>query len=160
MESNLTNTCISGGVYIVLYWRFTTLKPLKTSWAHPRQRWKKITRLVIVFGGHEALLQNYWMESWLEWAFVSPILELDYELPSRETGGNKHRPKIVLSNAVLFKYCLGLKRPEGDIGDCIQKITQLSLDFIQLCLSAVVSCGWLFTSLIFKLAIQPMDNYL
>ena len=98
MESNLTNTCISGGVYIVLYWRFTTLKPLKTSWAHPRQRWKKITRLVIVFGGHEALLQNYWMESWLEWAFVSPIL--DYELPSRETGGNKHRPKIVLSNAM------------------------------------------------------------
>ena len=119
---------------------------------------KKITRLVIVFGGHEVLLQNYWMESWLEWAFLSPIL--DYELPSRETGGNKHRPKIVLFNAVLFKYCLGLKRPEGDIGDCIQKITQLSLDFIQLCLSAVVSCGWLFTSLIFKLAIQPMDNYL
>ena len=61
---------------------------------------KKITRLVIVFGGHEVLLQNYWMESWLEWAFVSPILELDYELPSRETGGNKHRPKIVLSNAM------------------------------------------------------------
>ena len=87
-------------------------------------------------------------------------LILDYELPSRETGGNEHRPKIVLSNAVLFKYCLGLKMPEGDIGDCIQKITQLSLDFIQLCLSAVVSCGWLFKSLIFKLAIQSMDNYL
>ena len=44
---------------------------------------------------------------------MSPFL--DYELPSRETGGNKHRPKIVLSNAVLFKYCLGLKMPEGDI---------------------------------------------
>ena len=67
---------------------------------------------------------------------------------------------MLLSNAVLFKYCQGLKMREEDIVDWIQKLTQFSLDFIQPCLSAVLSCGWLFTSLIFKLAIQPMDNYL
>ena len=85
--------------------------------------------------------------------FVRPYIKLWIAIKRKKS-------KQKFSNAVLFKYCQGLKMREEDIVDWIQKITQLSLDFIQPCLSAVVSCGWLFTSLIFKLAIQPMDNYL